>query len=521
MSRSKPAAGAPAKTAGAYLDGAVFLSGACTLVLEIVGTRVISPYYGSSLYCWSAIITATLVALALGYYLGGRWADRNPEPTIFALACAGAGLAIVTIPLARSWLLPATASLGVRAGSLAAALALMGPALVFLGTLTPIAVRLRTDLLANVGSRAGRIYALSTLGSVIGAMAAGFWLIPNFPISKILYGCSMLMLALSAVCLAFSRSGWAWAGTAAAVCVAFYGWRPQDSRRTNILLSRESPYGQIKVMDFNRHRYLLVNGTTQSLASLDTLESESEYARAMEWAALLRPGAERALVIGVGAGLLPMALERNYPLSVDSVDIDPEIIEVARTYFGFSPKRGAATVEDGRTFLSRCAAQGRRYDLIFLDAFATESPPYHLFTLESFQVMRQALEPDGILAVNLVSLVHGKGGRPWRSAYKTLQAAFPGVRAFMASDAYEGLANIVFLASAGPLHDEKAHSRLRPSIKADVLSMLSRELKVSGPEAQREALLSDEHAPIEFLLAESALQWRRGLQQRVPDILLY
>lgn len=502
----------------AYLLISIFISGAATLVLELVGTRVISPYYGSSLYCWSALITATLVSLAAGYALGGYWADRRPALSLFAaLACAG-GAAAAIVPMARIPLLTVTTPLGIKLGALASALLLIAPALVLLSALGPIAVKLTTKGVATVGKSAGNIYAVSTLGSVMGAGLTGFILIPQFKISHILYGVAVSMLLLGACGYLLASAKKACAGPAGlAILIAVLGLQPQQEEATNVLLNKESPYGQIKVMDFGGRRYLLVNGTAQSMAWADSLESDSQYAQGMEWAALLRPQAKNALVIGVGAGLLPGALEKFYGLTADSVDVDPGMVDAAKTYFGFSPK-GRVFIEDGRTFLERSAP---RYDLVFLDAFAAESPPYHLFTQESFSIIRRSLGPDGILAVNLVTMVHDRGGRPWLAALKTLRSVFPQVRAYLASDAYDDLANVVFFCSNAPLTSAGAAARARPQIRKNLEAMLARELQPSADSLFRATLMNDDHAPMEFLLAQTSARWREGLQKKVSSVLLY
>lgn len=500
-----------------YLLTAIFATGAVTLALEIVGTRVISPYYGSSLYCWSALITVTLIALAAGYNLGGRQADRNPSLALFARLTALAGAAVAIVPLARNPVLKMTSPLGVQLGALSSATLLIAPALVLLSALGPLAIRLTTPALQEVGKSAGDIYALSTLGSVAGAVLSGFVLIPHLALSRILYGISCLLLLLAALGSYLSRLRVPLGQLAAAAAVALFGFWPRPEPPTNLRLKRDSAYGEIKVLDFGGRRYLLVNGTTQSLASLETLESESQYAKAMEWAALLRPGTRKALVIGIGAGLLPGAIEKNYGIETDAVEIDPEIAAVAKSYFGFSP-RGRVIIEDGRTYLERTPA---RYGLIYLDAFATEAPPYHLFTLEAFETMKRRLEPGGILAVNIVSIVQGPGNSPWRSAYKTLRGVFPEVRAFLASDTREDLGNVLLFCSNAKLEDQEASRRARKAIRGDLEYLRAHELRPSEESLESAVLMTDDLAPMEFLLAETSARWRAQLQKKVPQILLY
>ena len=502
-----------ARRESSFLRVCLFLTGACSLVLEVLGTRLISPYYGSSLYTWSALITVTLVALAAGYHWGGRLADRTPALTLAARLLSAAALSTALTPLLRAPVLRGTAGLGVELGAVVSAAALVAPALVLLSALGPLAVRLLADSVAVVGRSTGVIYGLSTLGSVLGAALAGFVLVPHLPLSQILYGMAVLLLLLSAWAHHLSQRRVPLAQPAMAAAVALFGFWPRPVPDTNIVLNEESAYGQIKVLDFNDRRYLLVNGTTQSMALLPTLRSDSQYAQTMELAAASRPKAKRALVIGLGAGLMAGTLQRDYGLTVDAVEIDPAMVDAAERFFAYKPN-GDVFVEDGRRFLERA---DRRYDLIFLDAFGGEAPPFHLFTEEAFRAMRDRLTPDGLVAINLVSAVHGDAGKAWRSADLTLRSVFPEVAAYEASDPVEDLANVVFFAGGGSL-PRSVPAAAPAHIRKNAELALSRPLAAAGASAD---LLTDDFAPMEALLAETSVRWRRNLQKKVSEILLY
>lgn len=506
-----------------FLLAALFITGASTLILEIVGTRVISPYYGSSLYCWSALITVTLVSLAAGYNLGGRQADAAASLMQLSRLITAAGAAVALIPLCRLPVLRWTTTLGVQLGALASATALMAPALVLLSALGPLAVRLTVSELSNVGKSAGDVYAVSTLGSVLGAILAGFILIPRVPITEILCALAVILLLLGALGHYLSTLRIPWRQPAAAAAVALIGFWPRSAPSTNVLLNEESAYGQIKIMDFGGKRYLLVNGTSQSIATLPAsggaqrMESDSPYIHSLEAAALLRPAARRALAIGLGAGLLPGAFESVYGIVADAVDIDPAIISAARRYFNFSPA-GEVFAEDGRSFIERA---GRRYDIIVLDAFGAESPPFHLFTQEAFTAISRALSPGGVLTINLVSLVAPPHDKTWLAAYKTLRSVFPEVRAFIANKPYHNLANILFFCSGDPLAIEKLKGLGRPLIREDMAYTFAHEITPAESDLARVPVMSDDYAPMESLLARTAVIWRRTLQENMGSILLY
>jgi MFS family permease len=180
--------------AGLYLT--VFLTGAAVMVIELLGTRLIAPFYGVSLYVWSSLISVTMIALALGYFAGGQWADRAKR-TGLSLIIALAGLLTLSIPWITQPVLLATDPLGLRAGAFVSALALFSPSLTLLGMVGPFAIKLATPQLNRVGTSAGSIYAVSTVGSVVGTLVLGFFLFPLVGSREILIGLSMVLLLLA------------------------------------------------------------------------------------------------------------------------------------------------------------------------------------------------------------------------------------------------------------------------------------------------------------------------------------
>ncbi|UPT72942.1 MAG: fused MFS/spermidine synthase [Elusimicrobiota bacterium] len=495
-----------------YLLGSLFCSGACCLVLELAGARLISPFYGSSIYTWSAMITVTMIALAVGYAWGGRLADRYPHLTLFARMLTAAGLTIAAVPWLRVPVLKASLPLGVAAGGFASAAALLGPGLVLLGALGPIAVRLTATGAADAGRKSGDAWAVSTAGSVLGAALAGFVLIPHLPLSKILLASALVLLLLGALGSWLSTRSLPAAQLAAcAACVGLL-LRPAPPSRY-LLEARESAYGRVAVLDAPDKRYLLVAGTSQSVMEKEGGESESQYVRAFEWTRALRPDAKRALLIGLGAGLLPKALERR-GLTVDVFEIDSVIVDAAKRRFGYEP-RGRVVVGDGRALLE--AGMGP-WDLAFLDAFGAESPPAHLFTSEAFERLRDSLAPGGVLAVNVVSAVAPPDDLPWRAVYRTLSTSFPHVRAFVASDPNAGLANILIFASESPLQAGAPKSPDR--VSREVVQMLGKELKPDARELASAPVMTDDYAPFDALMAGTARRWRGLLQSGMREVLL-
>ncbi|MBI5623235.1 MAG: fused MFS/spermidine synthase [Elusimicrobia bacterium] len=516
-----------------YLLTGVFCTGAVVLCLELVGARVIGPFYGTSLYCWAAVITVTMIALAAGYALGGRAADRDPDPALFAKLTAFAAVAVALVPVLRVPVLKASASLGVRLGALTSSAVLLGPALALLGALGPIVMRATTRDLSRVGTRAGEVMAVSTVGSVLGAVASGFFLIPNLRVPVILHGLAALLLALAGAGFWVIRGKTPWRTAGALAAVLALAWASARPVRDGMLFSRQSPYGEIMVFDVDGLRYLLVDGVTQSVArprkdagaapaagrTLPPLESDSPYLHTLELAAKLRPGTKRALFIGSGAGQLPLAFEAFHAIPSDVVEIDPVMLEAAAFFGDIAQGLGKTYVEDGRSFLE---GGGRTYDIVILDAFVGENPPYQLFTKESFQAARKALSPGGVLAANLVSLVASERDQAWAAVYKTMRSVFPETRAYLASEPYKGLANIVFFCSDRPLAEDLARASLdsRREVREGSSFALEHELTPSPDELGRAVVLTDDFAPVESLLSSTALAWRKVVQDTAGEAVL-
>lgn len=174
----------------------IFTTGAVILIVEILGTRTLAPFYGSTIFVWSSLITATLAFLGLGYWYGGKLADRRPERGLLYWIIFIAGTSILLIPKYDGWVLIQTDRLGLRYGPLVAAFVIFGPSLFLLGTVSPFAVRIHAPTLKRLGATAGTLYAISTLGSLVGGLLAGFYLVPNFQVSFIINTLSLILFCL-------------------------------------------------------------------------------------------------------------------------------------------------------------------------------------------------------------------------------------------------------------------------------------------------------------------------------------
>ncbi|MBI1383082.1 MAG: hypothetical protein GC161_18595 [Planctomycetaceae bacterium] len=502
------------------LSAIVFLSGAIVLALELVCPRFLAPAFGAGHSVWSAVIASTLAALAAGYALGGRWAD-GPRPGMALAGClAGAAAWALLLPWVRHLFVGWTLPLGPVSGPYIASILLMGPPLVLLGAVAPIAVRAGALDLGHVGRSAGRVAALSTAGSIAGALLTGVVLIPWMPGSDLVSGIGVALLALAVLAAIPARRAAAAAVTiVAALAAAVYTQHERATETpdpltpaTGVRFARNSRFANIVVQDLIEppRRALILDGLTHTIVSLPELENLSEVYTAFGLTTCMRPHAESALVIGLGGGVTPRALARQ-GIRTDVVEIDPVVVDVARTWFGFE-SLGEVHVADGRTFLRRST---NRYDLIFLDAASGDSHPFHLFTVEAYEDCLSRLTDGGLLSINLVGSATDPRGRTLvASVLRTLGAVFQHAAVLQTDTrAARGAPceNLLFLASNSPLEYRTPPRTAAPELAAYYSRIAQRPLLFELRDGDRTVvgpMFTDDHCPIDDLSSSLVLAHR-------------
>ena len=385
-----------------YIYLAVIITGASVLAIELLGTRVIAPFYGASLYLWSALISVTLSALSAGYAIGGRWADRGPRLSRFALVIGAAGLWIMVIPWLRLPVLAASELAGLRAAVIITATVLFFPPLAFLGMVSPYAIRLKASSLDQVGRTAGNLYSVSTIASVAAAIATGFFLIPNVGVYRLLFLIGFALVATAILGFVIQRkSRIALAAALVWVIVSALLFRVAPAETADpdngLILVEQSAYGEIRVIDLDDIRYMLIDGGTHTAIDPMTWESRFPYVNVLDLTRGFFDQPGEMLLIGLGGGSVAKSFYHD-GWRVDAVEIDPVVIRIAREYFGL--QRGEATVYemDARQFL---ITHDKQYDLIVMDAYGSSSIPFHLVTTEALGLIQSHLKTGGIVAMNV------------------------------------------------------------------------------------------------------------------------
>lgn len=499
----------------------LFVTGAAIMVVELLGTRLLGPFYGVSLFVWSALITVTLISLAIGYRLGGSLADkalagsgddaavRKAAARKLYLCILAAGIYIMLMPHMTAPVLKLTSPMGIRLGALTSATILFAVPLVLLSMATPYMVKLLTSELSRVGTNTGNLFAISTVGSFAGSILTGFVLIPSFGTRTILY---IQALILVTVWMAWEMTNRHFLAVALAMplvvfCIssalAHKGDAALTSSGARVVADIESFYGRIQVIDKGNQRLLAVNGSPQSGIDRKTGYSIFPYPYYLELANFIRPEAEDALVIGLGGGSISTRFTR-YGLNVDSVEIDPKIYEVARNYFGFRSEN--VHIQDGRRFILNT---DKKYDIVIIDAFTSDTPPFHLFTKEMFGQIRGVMKKDGVLGMNYPGYPGGRHSAMTGALYATLKEAFGNVRLF-ASARGEKMMNLVYFSSEGDLSIKRDIETAGIIEVRELLSgLLENEL---DPINAKSLVLTDEYNPMEFLGMPIFEAWRQRSQ---------
>ena len=410
------------------LAALVFAAGVGSLAIEICASRLLAPYFGSSTLVWANLIGLVLASLSLGYWLGGRVADRHPRARVLGSIVLAAALVVAVTPFVARPFLDVTVegldevSSGAAIGSFFVTLALFAPPVVLLGMVAPFAMRLAMDDVGSAGSTAGRLYALSTVGSMLGTFLSTLVAIPLVGTPRTLLG-SAALLALSAAFVLGRR----W--LVAPVALAALALVPPGAVKpaTGVLHEQESRYQfvQVRERDGVRRLYLNEGLAVHSLWRRDTVLTGGVWDAFLVVPLTLNYEPRRIAVLGNAGGTIARAFAAFYPeVRIDGVEIDPAVTDVGYRYLGMGDNPRLETHDaDARPFLR---ASDERYDLIYVDAYHQPYVPFYLTTREFFELAKSRLAPRGAIALN-VAVVPGDD-RLADGLAGTLATVFPDVR---------------------------------------------------------------------------------------------
>lgn len=497
-----------------YLFITVFFSGMTTLALEMSASRLLGNYFGSSNLVWASIIGLIMIYLTVGYFLGGRWADRSPTFKTFYQILAWGAFTVGVIPAISRPVLRISANafdqlqLGVLFGSFAAVMILFIIPVTLLGTASPFAIRLSIKNTRESGSLAGLISATSTLGSFIGTFLPVLILIP-------VVGTYRTFLVISAVMLVVAITGlWLTVNWRAAVK---YSWMPvviialglvgmpgTDKAPDGLIYEGESSYNYIQVLGFDGHRFLRLNEGqgVHSVYHPTQLNFYGPWEQVMTGpffnSAPYHPDEVKNLaIVGLAAGTTARQANAAFgeDIHIDGIEIDPEIVEVAREHFGMNQPNLNVIVQDGRWGL---AHSDRKYQIISVDAYRPPYIPWHLTTREFFQEAYDHLTEDGVLVINVGRSPDDR--RLINAISSTIGAIFPTIHVMDVPGTFN---SIVFATvqptDASNLAENLAYLKEDPTTSPLLIETMEIALANLQPQPEPSQVFTDDLAPIEWI----------------------
>jgi len=490
----------------------IFLCGAALMIIELTGSRILAPFLGTSLVVWTSLIGIILASLSLGAWWGGLLADRRPQPSLLGRIVLLAAWATAAIGLSKTWILEALQNTGgLHAVAIVATVVLFAPAAVLLGMVPPFAVRICLHDREQGGRIAGGLYAVSTIGSIVGTFLAGFVLIAWVGSTAILF-ITAAVLALASW-MADPEGKSLKAASIALFLLALYFFRQQDlwlARQG--FFDRDTPYNRVLVYTsreegsgrLTREMVTGPQGRQSAMYLDDPVALALPYTRFYRLLEYYRPDARRMLVLGGGGYSFPKYALAHYPdLRIDVVELDPGITALARSHFGLTEHPRLRIVEeDARTFLRKVE---QPYDVILCDVFNSHySIPFHLVTIEAVRLLGAALRPDGVILINLLAAPEGGSSRFYKTLRGTFAAEFPAIHAYAVADpAAPRLWQNIILAAG---RTAPTHAPDDPILR-DLL-----EHRLPAPDGTWPPF-TDEYAPVDRLLGEF-LPWPAPKGQR-------
>jgi spermidine synthase len=492
------------------LELLVFITGTASLGAEIAAARLMAPFFGASTLVWANTIAIVLVALSIGYWLGGRLADRRPDLESLCRMILVAAVLIALVPLVSDPFLSLSVkafdqvSFGAFAGSLFGVLILVAVPVVLLGAASPWAIRLKVADVAQAGEVAGRLYAISTVGSLVGTFLSALLLIPALGTQRTFF-IFALALALVALPGVGARAAVVPAGIAALLALPVGIIKSSDDSGGRVVHEADTTYQYARVVEYpdgERHLELNEGQAIHSLYRPDTVLTGDYWDAFLvdTFAALTRPPG-RLAILGDGAGTMVRAYGRYFPQTrIDAVEIDGELTDIGRRFFGLRDRPGVRFLAaDARPFLRSTSA---RYDAIFVDAYRQPYIPFYLSTKEFFELVRDRLTPGGVVLIN-VGFPEGTD-----ELERVLTATMGEAFAHVVRDPTENT-NTVLIGSQRELSGGNVLDAAA-SLPPDV-AKLGREaaLRIEPP-LRGGDVYTDDHAPVEWLVDRSIVSYAAG-----------
>ena len=441
------------------LEITVFICGAIGMILELIAARVLSPYVGSSNLIWTTIIGVMLISMSIGYWLGGKRADKDPNINNLSTTILLGALATSLIPIFETVLVKNFASISDNL----VLIALVTSAIIFgipsfvMATVSPFAVKLRDKEYSNVGEISGRTSSLSTIGSIFGTFLAGFFLIPTFGVRAIIFGTTVVLLILAiALYENKTRKFYILIAIVSIAIFAFQGLGKVIYDRVNpdVIEDVDSEYSRILIKQVatnnTTYKTMQVENGLESYIDEETGEMGARYLYYYDLADYYLKDFKSTLMIGGAAYTYPTHyLDKYEDKTIDVSEIDEKMTELAVEQFNLDINNERLNIyhQDGRSFLN---TTDNKYDVILIDAFKGENAPFELTTYEAMKNARNILNDNGMVITNIISSVTGEDSDFIKYEYSTYKKVFDDVKVFKVRDVDDNLnQNLILIGFKG------------------------------------------------------------------------
>lgn len=481
-----------------------FVEGGCVMATELIGAKLMTPFFGTSLYVWSAVLAATLMALATGYFAGGVLSAKSDRLKNLMFIVLLAGIFMMLLPLSIKFAISLFGNFSIVIAIIATAIMVLMPPLFMMGCVSPIIIAELSAQNPNAGYVSGSIYALSTIGGILFTFLFGFYIIPNFglKVPAFITGLFFALLPLAFFFYQKKQSVIMWF-LVVFVVSGYYNFRKKTASRVNTLYEKEGMLGKIKVADFiPKHendpyngRLLLLNGILQTYVNRSSKQSlYFDYHKAIIDIIKQQPSSNKVLVLGLGGGTLTQAIYENGN-SVEVCEIDKRMHEVALKFFDLD-KNIPVNISDARQYINQL---NETFNIVIMDLFKGEEHPYHVFTVEAIKKIKKHLSDNGLIIMNIHGYLDGKTGK--------------GNRALLNTISYSGFHFKLFPQGDEPNNPDRRNLLLIASPDKEQLKnvanhLQSKEILFSAEKFQNEPLLQDEFPNGDLLFAEAARKWR-------------
>ena len=489
----------------------VFIGGMTSLALEMCASRLLGAFFGTSLYIWASIIGLILIYLTVGYFIGGRLADRYPSERLLCSLTAIAALTISLLPFISQGILNWSItglqqiSVSIFVSSLLGTILLFAVPVTLLGLVSPFAIRLATKDIQRSGTSSGSLYAISTFGSILGAFLPVLWLIPTFGVRRTLLIFGALLFAASLWGL---RPRWRFA-LAIVLLVLVIPLGPLKDI-PYLIYDQESLYNYIQVTQLPDGTRQLILNEGDAIHSIYYPDQDKvltgwywDYFLAAPYfnAGFTPSQLHRVAIIGLAGGTIAHQFTKVYgPVAIDGVEIDPAIVNVGRKYFGMNEPNLHVYEQDGRTFMDTTHQQ---YDVVAIDAFQQPYIPFQLTTREFFSEIRSHLSTTGVVALNTGHTTNDY--RLVQAFVNTMSQVFPSVYVFNVP----GTFNTEVMATVQPTSIQTFRANLAQFAPTSVMGEVANEVSpvVTQGHADGVIVFTDDRAPIEEITDQLLLNY--------------